>query len=134
MEYDPARIFKALSNESRLEILKSLYQEGISGTLEGQELCAESCSCVGDIVERFRLAPSTISHHIKELAMAGLVRVERNGQFIRIFPNPEALKAISTFSDSLVRQVSNDFDIPKQKETGGEGNGVEKGRDPQRGQ
>jgi ArsR family transcriptional regulator len=109
MEYDPVRIFKALSNESRLEILKSLYQEGISGTMEGQGLCTENCSCVGDIVERFRLAPSTISHHIRELAMAGLVRVERNGQFIRIFPNPEALKAISTFSDSLVKEISNDF-------------------------
>lgn len=105
MEYDPAKIFKALSNESRLEILKSLYQEGISGTLEGQEECAEKCSCVGDIVERFRLAPSTISHHIKELAMAGLVKVERNGQFIRVFPNPEALKAISVFSESLVREI-----------------------------
>ena len=105
MEYDPVRIFKALSNESRLEILKSLYREGISGTMEGQDLCAENCSCVGDIVERFRLAPSTISHHIKELALAGLVRVERNGQFIRVFPNPEALRAISSFSDSLVGEI-----------------------------
>jgi ArsR family transcriptional regulator len=99
MEYDPAKIFKALSNESRLEILKSLYQEGISGTLEGQEACAEKCSCVGDIVERFRLAPSTISHHIKELAMAGLVKVER--------------KAISAFSESLVQEI----DVKKEEET-----------------
>ena len=105
MEYDPAKIFKALSNDSRLDILKSLYLEGISGTLHGQETCAEKCSCVGDIVERFRLAPSTISHHIRELAMAGLVKVERNGQFIRVFPNPEALKAISAFSESLVREI-----------------------------
>jgi len=102
MEYDPAKIFKALSNESRLEILKVIYQEGIAGTLQGEEACAERCSCVGDIVERFKLAPSTISHHIKELVLAGLVKVERNGQFIRVFPNPEALKAISAFSDSLV--------------------------------
>ena len=101
MEYDPARIFKALSNESRLKILKALYLEGISGTLEGEEPCVERCSCVGDIVERFNLAPSTISHHIKELAMAGLVKVERDGQFIRVLPNPEALKAISSFSASL---------------------------------
>jgi len=131
MEYDPVRIFKALSNESRLEILKSLYKEGISGTLEGQETCAEQCSCVGDIVERFRLAPSTISHHIKELAMAGLVKVERNGQFIRIFPNPGALKAISTFSDALLRMPSNDVDIRKHPETGDGDHGVEEGRDPQ---
>lgn len=105
MQYDPVRIFKALSNESRLEILKSLYQEDISGTLQDQRECAECCSCVGDIVERFRLAPSTISHHIRELAMAGLVKVERNGQFIKVFPNPEALEAISAFSDSLVRGI-----------------------------
>jgi ArsR family transcriptional regulator len=103
MQYDPVKIFKALSNESRLGILKSLYREGISGTLSGREACAETCSCVGDIVERFRLAPSTISHHIKELAMAGLVKVERNGQFIRVLPNPEALEALSAFSASLVR-------------------------------
>jgi ArsR family transcriptional regulator len=106
VQYDPAKIFKALSNESRLEILKSLYLEGISGTLEGQAACAECCSCVGDIVERFRLAPSTISHHIKELAMAGLVKVERNGQFIKVLPNPEALEAISAFSESLVRGIA----------------------------
>ncbi len=106
MQYDPVKIFKALSNERRLEILKSLYTEGISGTLEGQEACAECCSCVGDIVERFKLAPSTISHHIKELALAGLVRVERNGQFIRVHPNPEALEAISAFSESLVAGAS----------------------------
>jgi ArsR family transcriptional regulator len=105
MEYDPARIFKALSNESRLEILKSLYSKGISGTLEGSDPCAERCSCVGDIVERFGLAPSTISHHIKELALAGLVKVERNGQFIRVFPNPEALEAISEFSASLLQGI-----------------------------
>lgn len=105
MEYDPAKIFKALSNESRLEILKALYQQDISGTLEGEEPCAERCSCVGDIVERFKLAPSTISHHIKELALAGLVRVERSGQFCRVFPNPEALKALSAFSDSLIGET-----------------------------
>lgn len=107
MEYDPAKIFKALSNESRLAILKALYKEDISGTLEGDQPCAERCSCVGDIVGRFNLAPSTISHHIKELAQAGLVRVERTGQFIRVSPNREALKAISDFSDSLLGQTRN---------------------------
>jgi DNA-binding transcriptional ArsR family regulator len=60
---------------------------------------------VGDIVERFKLAPSTISHHIKELALAGLVKVERSGQFCRVYPNPEALKAISAFSDSLTGET-----------------------------
>lgn len=101
MNYDPARLFKALSNESRLEILKAICEEGISGTLAGKKPCVEKCSCVGDIVQRFQLAPSTISHHIKELAQAGLVQVQREGQFIRVFPNLEALKAMEAFLHSL---------------------------------
>lgn len=101
MNYDPARLFKALSNESRLKILEAVCEEGISGTLKGRKACVEKCSCVGDIVQRFQLAPSTISHHIKELFQAGLVKVEREGQFIRVFPNAEALKALSAFSHSL---------------------------------
>lgn len=103
MNYEPARLFKALSNESRLEILKAVCEEGISGTLEGKTPCVEKCSCVGDIVQRFQFAPSTISHHIKELAQAGLVKVQRKGQFIRVFPNPEALKALKAFAESLLR-------------------------------
>lgn len=103
MNYDPARLFKALSNESRLEILKAVCEEGISGTLEGRNPCVEKCSCVGDIVQRFHLAPSTISHHIKELAQARLVKVQRMGQFIRVSPNPDALKALTAFAESLLR-------------------------------
>ena len=94
MEYDPVKIFKALSNESRLEILRSLYHEGITGTLEGQETCAEKCSCVGDIVERFRLAPSTISHHIKELANADLITTEKRGKYLVARINKETLGAV----------------------------------------
>lgn len=105
MEYDPVKIFKALSNESRLEILKAIYHAGICGTIEGEIPEVEKCSCVGDIVQRFDLAPSTISHHIKELYTAGLITVERDGQFIRIAPNPEALKAVSAFSDSLAGEL-----------------------------
>jgi ArsR family transcriptional regulator len=106
MEYDPVKIFKALSNKSRLEILKAVYQEGITGTLEGKAPCEGKCTCcVGDILRKFRLAPSTISHHIKELVHAGLVRVEREGQFIRVLPNPETMKVISDFSESLFRDT-----------------------------
>ena len=105
-EYDPVKIFKALSNPSRLAILKAIYKEGICGTYEGCSPDVENCSCVGDIVERFDLAPSTISHHIKELALAGLIEVIRDGQFVRISPNPEALKAIAGFTDSLIGEAA----------------------------
>ena len=101
MKYDPVEIFKALSNPSRVEILKFIYASGFTGTLDGKTECCE-CSCMGDIVCKFNLAPSTISHHTKELVRVGLVKVERDGQFIRILPNPEALEAVSEFMDGVV--------------------------------
>lgn len=101
MEYDPVEIFKALSNPSRLEILKFVYSTGVKGTFEGELACCEKCSCMGDIVGKFKLAPSTISHHIKELVRAGLINVERDGQFVRLLPNPEALEAVTDFVGSV---------------------------------
>ena len=101
MKYDPVEIFKALSNPSRLEILKFVYESDVAGTYEGKLECCEKCSCMGDITERVHLAPSTISHHIKELVRAGLVNVEKDGKFVRLLPNPEALDTVSTFVDSV---------------------------------
>ena len=101
MKYDPVEIFKALSNPSRVEILKFIYASGFTGKLDSDTECCE-CSCMGDIVCKFNLAPSTISHHTKELVRVGLVKVERDGQFMRILPNPEALEAVSEFMEGVV--------------------------------
>jgi ArsR family transcriptional regulator len=103
VKYDPVEIFKALSNPSRLEILKFIYKSGVTGTLDTQGSCCAKCSCMGDVVVKFHLAPSTISHHTRELVRTGLVKVERDGQFIRLLPNPEALEAASTFMDTVVK-------------------------------
>ena len=105
MKYDPVEIFKALSNPSRLEILKFIYQSGFTGTLEGKSVCCEQCSCMGDVVEKFHLAPSTISHHAKELVRSGLVKMERDGQYMRLLPNPEALEAASAFMETVVEST-----------------------------
>lgn len=95
MKYDTVEILKALSNPSRLEILKAIYRSGGCGARATDAPPADKCCCVGDMIERCGLAPSTISHHTKELVRAGLVRVERDGQFIRLLPNPEALEALT---------------------------------------
>lgn len=104
MQYDPVEIFKALSNPSRLEILKFIYKSGITGPMDtgAEGSCCAKC-CAGDVAGKFNLAPSTISHHTKELVRAGLVKVERDGQFIRLLPNPEALEAASGFMDMMVK-------------------------------
>ncbi|MCK6445490.1 MAG: metalloregulator ArsR/SmtB family transcription factor [Planctomycetes bacterium] len=61
-----AVLCKALADETRLEILVMLAER--TGTL---------CAC--EIEAHFDLSQPTISHHLRILREAGLVRVERRG-------------------------------------------------------
>ncbi len=63
-----AKIAKALADPTRL----SIY-EAISG--QDEVFC-------GELVEKYELAPGTVSHHLKVLADAGLIESRRDGQFI----------------------------------------------------
>ncbi len=61
------RIAKALADPQRCELLEQ--------TAAVDELsCAEMC-------ERFALSQATISHHLKELATAGLLERRKEGQY-----------------------------------------------------
>ncbi|MCP4138134.1 MAG: winged helix-turn-helix transcriptional regulator [bacterium] len=68
---------KALSNENRLTIFERLRAGEHTG-----ELNEENRLSVCSIADNFDMSLSTISHHIKELRLAGLVDCERNGQTI----------------------------------------------------
>ena len=91
------KIFKALSNEQRLNLFKMLYEwNGLINTNEdvscdGVEKCFTKACCSLD------LSRSTISHHLKELQNAGLITFTRNGQSYICKINQEALQAIHDF-------------------------------------
>ncbi|MBF0170163.1 MAG: winged helix-turn-helix transcriptional regulator [Nitrospinae bacterium] len=76
-----AEAFKALGNEHRLR----LYLALVACCGDGM-VCAPaedgSLPCVGDLGKDLDIAPSTLSHHLKELAQAGLIRMERRGRHI----------------------------------------------------
>ena len=73
-----ADMFKALSNPHRLTIFLRLSSCCVPGTVcEPDDMVR---SCVGDLGQNLGLSPSTVSHHIKELHRAGLIRMERRGQ------------------------------------------------------
>jgi ArsR family transcriptional regulator len=59
--------YKALSDETRLKIIKMLI---------GRELCA----C--EIIEKLDLAQPTISHHLKILKYAGLINDKKDGKWV----------------------------------------------------
>jgi ArsR family transcriptional regulator, arsenate/arsenite/antimonite-responsive transcriptional repressor len=69
--------FKALSNETRLGIFEKIRFGRGKASLD-----QEMRPCVCDVANNFDISLSTISHHIKELRNADLVRCERQGQNI----------------------------------------------------
>jgi ArsR family transcriptional regulator, arsenate/arsenite/antimonite-responsive transcriptional repressor len=96
-----AEIFKALSNPNRLRIFLRLISCCSPGTVwsisDTLNSGSEVCSCVGELGQNLSIVPSTLSHHIKELRQAGLIKMKRNGQKIEYFVDPEAIAALKDF-------------------------------------
>ena len=69
--------FKALSNETRLAVFEQI-RLGRGEASVDDELRPSVCN----VASNFSISLSTISHHIKELRNAGLIRCERRGQTI----------------------------------------------------
>ena len=83
--------FKALAHPDRLRMLVKL----LACTTEG--LPSRSFCCVGDLAREVDLAPSTVSHHLKELRQAGLIEVERRGRQIECRTGDGVLRRLAAF-------------------------------------
>jgi ArsR family transcriptional regulator len=82
-------IAKALGDRRRYEILKRL------GERRDALACGAVRNCMG-------IAPATLSHHMKELEMAGLVEVAREGKFASYRIRRDVL-------DAFFQRVRDDF-------------------------
>jgi ArsR family transcriptional regulator len=81
-----ARLFHALSDETRLRIV-------------GQLLAGEQCVC--DLTEALDAQQSRLSFHLRALKDAGLVLDRRDGRWVHYSLNPEALDALAGFGAAL---------------------------------
>lgn len=77
VERDAER-FKALSNPNRLALFQRMTQCCAPGTI--CDVGQATQLSVGQLGEGLNIAPSTLSHHLKELNRAGLVQMERRGK------------------------------------------------------
>lgn len=90
-----AEIFKALSNPHRLEVFQRLMTCCRPG-----ERCDTDRAVryiVSELGEGLSIAPSTLSHHLKELNRAQLVKMERRGKTIECWVEPDVLEYLSQF-------------------------------------
>lgn len=76
---DTAKMLRAMSDPKRLRIVDMLS-------------CGELCAC--RILDEFHITQPTLSHDMKVLAEAGIVRQRREGKNIYYSLNGDALRAM----------------------------------------
>jgi len=84
-----AKIFKALSNENRLELYLKIAEAHEGGLETGGECC------VADIMACLNIGAPTVSHHIKELVNADLITTEKRGKFLICRVNKQLVTEVS---------------------------------------
>lgn len=90
-----AALFKALSNPHRLRIFMRLATCCVPGTICSMQ--EGHCAYVGELGKDLDIVPSTVSHHIKELRQAGLIRMRRQGQKIECWVDPRVFSDLKNF-------------------------------------
>lgn len=98
-----AHTFKALSNSNRLKIFLQMINCCNPGTRCSSDTVQKFC--VGDLGENLNVSPSTLSHHMKELNRAGLIEMERRGQHIDCWVDPETVNQLRLFFDPETNQT-----------------------------
>jgi ArsR family transcriptional regulator, arsenate/arsenite/antimonite-responsive transcriptional repressor len=81
-----ARLFKALGDPARVKILNLLTTGG-----EG--------ACVCDLTDTLGLSQPTVSHHLKRLTEAGLLRRHRVGTSACFTLDPDAAARLAAIAD-----------------------------------
>ena len=93
-----AETFRALSNPHRLRLfLRLMSCCGPEASCGAED---EIDNCAGALGKDLGIAPSTVSHHLKELRVAGLITMERRGKNVECGIDQEVLEELSKLFES----------------------------------
>jgi DNA-binding transcriptional ArsR family regulator len=82
---DAATRLEALGNETRLKIYRTLVRAGNAGLP------------VGRLQEKLKVAPSTLSHHVKTLVTVGLITQVREATTLVCHANYDVMRGLVDF-------------------------------------
>ena len=85
-----ARVFKALANPNRLQLFLNLLDESKLDLARGRTHDCFLARLLGDL----DIGAPTVSHHVKELADAGLIDTERDGKQLICSVRPEVIREL----------------------------------------
>lgn len=88
-----AQGFAAMGSEARLQVLRALIRAGQAGLT------------VGEVQVRTGIAPSTLAHHLKFLAGAGVVEQEKQG---RAVINRACFSHLTELADFILKECCAD--------------------------
>ena len=92
-----ARMFKALGNPNRLKLFMNLLEESKLDLAKGRSHDCFLAKLLGGL----ELGAPTVSHHVKELADAGLIRTERDGKQLICSVDPEGFAELKRFTSKV---------------------------------
>lgn len=94
-------LFKALSNEVRLDILRWLKDPETHFNKPMAHLATNLSDkggiCVGDIQEKANLSQSTVSQYLTMLQKVGLLESERHGKWTYYRRNEEKIQELAAY-------------------------------------
>ncbi|MGN0194761.1 MAG: ArsR/SmtB family transcription factor [Pseudoramibacter sp.] len=94
-------IFKALSNETRLNILKWLKEPGRYFPPQGLHIpegeSFDNSVCVGSICERAEISQSTISTYLDMMLRCGLLESKRCGKWTYYRRNEKTIQELARY-------------------------------------
>ena len=82
---DAAGHLEALGNPTRLKIYRALVRAGDAGL------------AVGRLQDKLKIAPSTLSHHIKTLMVVGLINQVRDATTLVCHANYDVMRGLVEF-------------------------------------
>src|ERR1700730_18613190 len=82
---DAAAYLEALANPTRPKIYRTLIRAGAAGLAGGR------------LQEKLKIAPSTLSHHIKTLVVVGLISQVREATTLVCHANYEVMRGLVDF-------------------------------------